>query len=67
MTRNKQQKKQTPPPNNRTINEEYKNKMKAMESQLSKLQELVEEQKETISKKNAELLSFQHRVSRKHQ
>ena len=65
MTRNKQQKKQTPPPNNRTIENEYEDKTKAMELQLSKLQELVEEQKETISKKNQELLSFQQQQQEK--
>ena len=59
MTRSKRQKKQTPPSNNSTVNVEYEDKMKAMESQLSKLQELIQEQKETISKKNEELLSFQ--------
>ena len=59
MTRSKQQKKQTPPSNNSTVNEEDEDKMKAMKLQLSKLQELVQEQKEIISKKNEQLLSFQ--------
>ena len=59
MTRSKQQKKQTPPSNNSSINEEYEDKIKAMELQLSQLQELIQKQKETISKKNEELLSIQ--------
>ena len=58
MTRSKRQKKQTPPSNNSSIDKEYEDKIKAMESQLSQLQELIQEQKETISKKNEELLSI---------
>ena len=67
MTRSKRQKKQTSPSNNSTANKEYEDKMKAMESQLSQLQELIQEQKETISKKNEELLSFQRRQRQQQQ
>ena len=67
MTRSKRQKKQTPPPNNGTIDKEYEDKIKAMESQLSQLQELVEEQKETISKKNEELLSIRQQQQQQQQ
>ena len=67
MTRSKRQKKQTPPSNNSSIDKEYEDKIKAMESQLSQLQELIQEQKETISKKNEELLSFQQRQEQQQQ
>ena len=67
MTRSKRQKKQTPPSNNSSIDKEYNDRIKAMESQLSQLQELIQEQKETISKKNEELLSIRQQQQQQQQ